>query len=93
MNEDLHPTENHGMWLLIHTLISVTYCADTGIFGEHQVNMMAADALAPFIARSPTTMVSTMQDKQLLVIHKEGFQWFAQRQCWEKYKYQWLKAK
>ena len=34
---------------------------------------MAADALAPYVARSSATMVINMQDEGVLVFHKEGF--------------------
>ena len=43
----------------------------TRIFKENWVNTMAADALAPCIARSSAAMVLTLQDKQ--VSHKAGF--------------------
>ena len=35
---------------------------------------MAADALAPYVARSSATMVFTLWDKQVLVFHGERFQ-------------------
>ena len=35
---------------------------------------MAADDLAPNVARSSTPMVLTMQDQQVLISHGEGFQ-------------------
>ena len=44
---------------------------ETGTFQENRVNIMAADALAPCGARSSTVMVLFMQDKQVLVFHKE----------------------
>ena len=34
---------------------------------------MAADALAPCVAKSPAAMVLTMWDKRVLVFHEEGF--------------------
>ena len=47
------------------------------------VNTMAVDALASCIARSSVTMVLTMQDKWVLVFHKEGFQLPVLSQFWE----------
>ena len=38
--------------------------AEAGIFRKIYVNTMAADVLAPGVARSSTAMVLTMQDKQ-----------------------------
>ena len=35
---------------------------------------MAADALAPFVARSSAAMLLIKQDKQVHVIHNERFQ-------------------
>ena len=35
---------------------------------------MTADALAPRVARASAAMVLTMEDKQILVFHEEGFQ-------------------
>ena len=35
---------------------------------------MAADALAPCVARSSAAVVLTMHDKQVFVFHKEGVQ-------------------
>ena len=43
-------------------------------FPESQVNTMAADAPAPNITKSSTTMVLTVLDKQVIVSHKIGFQ-------------------
>ena len=45
----------------------------TRIFRENWVNTIAADALAPCVARSSAAMALTMQDKQILVFHKAGF--------------------
>ena len=46
---------------------------------------MAAEALVTYVARSSATMVLPMQNKQVLVFHKEGFQSPAPSQCWERY--------
>ena len=50
------------------------FSAETGILQDKWVDTMAADALAPCVARASASMVLTMQDKQLLVFHKERFQ-------------------
>ena len=39
-----------------------------------EVNTMAADALALYIARASTITVLTMQDKQIFVFNQAGFQ-------------------
>ena len=48
--------------------------AETGIFCDNKVNIMAADALAPGIIKTSSAMVLTMQHNQTLVLHEEGFQ-------------------
>ena len=48
--------------------------AEIGLFLDNQVNTIIADALAPCIARLSATIVWTLQNKQILVIGKEGFQ-------------------
>ena len=47
-------------------------CADAeiGIFQKNEVNTMAADALAPCVARTSTAMVLTSSNKCILVIYK-----------------------
>ena len=35
---------------------------------------MAAYAMAPFVTRTSTNMVSTIQDKRVSVYHQDGFQ-------------------
>ena len=44
------------------------------MFWENYVNTTAVDALAPRVARTSAAMVLTMQDEQILVFDKEGFQ-------------------
>ena len=44
---------------------------------------MAADVLAPYIARLSATKALTVQDKWVLNIHKEVFQLPAPLRCWE----------
>ena len=44
---------------------------------------MAADALAPRVAKSSATIVLTMQDKQAPVFHREGFQLPVPSHSWE----------
>ena len=44
---------------------------------------MAADALAPGVARPSATLVLIMQNKQVLASHEEGFQLPKLSQCWE----------
>ena len=51
--------------------------------GFYWVNAMVADALAPCVTRTSATMVLTMKDKCVHVIHKEGFQVPAASQWWE----------
>ena len=47
------------------------------------VYTMAADALAPCVAKSSASKLLTMQDKCTLVLHKEGFQQRVPSQSWE----------
>ena len=58
--------------------------AETGIFQDHEVNTMAADALAPWVARTSATTVLTVQDKWLLALHEEGFQLPVPSCYWER---------
>ena len=51
--------------------------------GENLVNTIAADGLAPWVARPSAAMVLNMQDKQVLVFHEEGFQLPVSSQWWE----------
>ena len=44
---------------------------------------MVADALAPLVARPSATMLLTMEDKQVLVIHKVRFQLPLPSEFWE----------
>ena len=53
------------------------------MFQDSLVNTMAADALAPSLARSSAAIVLTMQDGRVLVFHEEGFQLPVASQCWE----------
>ena len=46
--------------------------AGTGMFWDNYINTMAVDALAPCVARSSAAMGLTMQDRRVLVFHKEG---------------------
>ena len=56
---------------------------ETRISWENQVNTISAGALAPCITKTSATMVSTMQSKCILVMHRERFQLPAPSQCWE----------
>ena len=47
------------------------------------VNTIAADGLAPWVARPSAAMVLNMQDKQVLVFHEEGFQLPVSSLWWE----------
>ena len=44
---------------------------------------MAADALAPYVARTSAAMILTMQNRLVLVLFEEGFQLPASYQCGE----------
>ena len=44
---------------------------------------MAADVLAPDVAKASAAMLLTLQDKEVLVIHKERFQLSSSSQIWE----------
>ena len=57
--------------------------AETGTFWKYQVNIMVADALAPYVARPSAAMVLMVWDKQALVFHGERFQLPAPSKCWE----------
>ena len=47
--------------------------AESGIFRENWVNPMAADALAPCVARTSAAMALTMHDKEPFVFYDEYF--------------------
>ena len=47
------------------------------------LSLLASNALDPCVAKSSATMLLTMQDKQVVVFHKEGFQLHATSQCLE----------
>ena len=56
--------------------------AETEIFWENQIN--TADALGTYVSRSSAaTMILIIQDKQVLIFHKERFQIIGSSQCWE----------
>ena len=38
------------------------------------VNTIASDAMAPLVARPSATMALTVPDRQVLVLHEEGFE-------------------
>ena len=57
--------------------------AGVRIFGDNQDNTIAADALAPFIAKASAAMVLIMQDSLVLVFHREGFHYSIPSQCQE----------
>ena len=57
--------------------------AETRILWDSWVNVMATDALAPWISRSSPTMLLTMQDKRVLVFNKNFFQLPVPSQCWQ----------
>ena len=42
---------------------------------------MAADALAPYVARTSAAMILTLQNRQVLVLFEEGFQLPPSHQC------------
>ena len=42
---------------------------------------MAANALAPYVARTSAAMILTMQNRQVLVLFEEGFQLPLLYQC------------
>ena len=52
-------------------------------YSEKVFNTMAADDLAPCVARSSAAMVLTKQDKQVLIYHKDTFQLPVPSQWWE----------
>ena len=52
----------------------IVVMAEAVIFLDNEVNTMAADALAPCIARSLAALALIVWDKWAFVFHKEGFQ-------------------
>ena len=53
----------------------------TKLFRFNKVNIMAADAMAPCVARSAAAMILAMQNRHVLVLHEEGFQLPVSCQC------------
>ena len=50
------------------------YRAGTELTRFNYVNIMAADALAPYVARTSAAMILVMQNRQVLVLLEEEFQ-------------------
>ena len=63
--------------------LTKNFGAETRIFQKNQVNITAADALAPCIARLSTAMVFSVYVYWILVLHEERFQLLKPSQCWE----------
>ena len=63
-----------------------SFGADTRMFHADYVNTMAADALAPCVARASAATVLTLYDKLVLAFHEEGFQLPAHSLCQEMIK-------
>ena len=59
-----------------------------GIFRENYVDTMAADGLAPCVAKSSEPRELTVQDKRFLIFHEEGFQRPLPNQCLDDWKMQ-----
>ena len=49
--------------------------AEVGMFHENYVNTIAADALAPYVARSSTAMALIIYNEQTLVFTYINFPW------------------
>ena len=61
--------------------------AETGIFLESLGNTMAADDLAPRIARLPAAVVLIMKNKCIIALPDERFELYVPSQCQEMAKY------
>ena len=61
--------------------MSEPYGTETGIF-QNKVNTMAADALAPYVAKTSAAMVLTMQGKQVIAFY-DGFYLPVSLKFWE----------
>ena len=48
--------------------------AASGITRDNHANIIAADVLAPYVAKSLANMILAIQEKQVLVLQKEGNQ-------------------
>ena len=48
--------------------------AEITIFWDSYASITTADALTPFVARTPDAMLLTIQDKQTLFINEDEFQ-------------------
>ena len=67
-----------------NTLISSdvnTFGAEARIFQDNDVNAMAADALAPYITRTPAAMILTIHDERMCSFEEEDCQLPATYQC------------
>ena len=56
----------------VHSINSSS--ADITIFWDSYAKITTADALAPFVARTPAVMLLTIQDKQTFFINEDEFQ-------------------
>ena len=54
------------------------------IVQQNKVNIMAAEALAPCVARTSAAMVLNMQNKQVFAFYEERFHLRQPYQCWER---------
>ena len=59
------------------------YGSETGLFFENEVNIMAADALAPSVAKPSAAMALTVQNYRDLVYHVKRLELLASSQFWE----------
>ena len=73
--------------LVVISELTLLSGAANRIFWTNWVNTMAADALAPCIARSSATMVLTVQGKWIFVFHEDEFQLPTPSQWWVMIKY------
>ena len=71
--KELTSANRHRSRHFVPTINNVS-CVETRMYSENYVNSMAADGLVPCIVRPSAAMVLTLYDKQILVLHKEGFQ-------------------
>ena len=64
--------ERQALWFVKVTLVITPSGAGAEIFRENKVDSMAVDELDPYVDRSSTATVFTVQDQWVFSFHEEG---------------------
>ena len=78
-----YKTRLYFHWMYLKSTKFNSSSSETGIWRENLVNTIAADDLAPSVARSSAAMVLSKWYQQVLVFHKVVSQADVPSYCWE----------